>query len=588
MPCLKQNFEDAKRQTIDSYLITELFDLSNSWQSYHDFEAIIKFFVGDQDNVTLDNLLYLKDKIKLGAASNLLDSLKLVEFQDTLSNQSFANQLILSQILISNDVLTPDSIRPASAFMLFGQRFVIDSYVTGSVVYDRIRYNNQVICRLFPSTLDPMFALGNDAAAQLLKPEIEQYHYATNLAALRYLINSYGTEFWDNTIYNMWLNSIRNLNPPKDRNTLPQFMQTAAFWQEKLNTQLTSWAQLRHDNLLYAKQSYTGGTLCSFPHSYVEPFPEFYQTLKHFAELSKTKFQNLPFNNEVLKNNILNFINYFGPVMDTLENIASKILNNESFTAGENEFLRTMIYYVPEGQYGAPPYDGWYPKLFYKDNEYSPTGLMDYNFIVADIHTTPTDCNANFIGAVTHVGTGPINLGVFIAQLPNGKQTAFVGPCFSYYEYVTTNFLRLTDQEWENQYLYSALRPSWVNLYLADSSGNSKGQGLQLVTSVEKDNDKIIPETHLIAQNYPNPFNPSTIISFSIPYDLTNSMTELVIYNIQGQIVKRLVREVLPSGSYLTRWDGTNESGVKVSSGIYIYNLRVADKQFSGKMTLLK
>ena len=166
--------------------------------------------------------------------------------------------------------------------------------------------------------------------------------------------------------------------------------------------------------------------------------------------------------------------------------------------------------------------------------------------------------------------------------------TAFVGPCFSYYEYVTTNFLRLTDQEWKNQYLHSALRPSWVNIYLADNSGNTKGKGLQLVTSVEKDNNKIIPETHLIARNYPNPFNPSTIISFTIPYDLTNSMTELVIYNIQGQIVKRLVREVLPSGNYLTRWDGTNESGVKVSSGIYIYNLRVADKQFSGKMTLLK
>ena len=63
----------------------------------------------------------------------------------------------------------------------------------------------------------------------------------------------------------MWLNSIRKLNPPKDRSALPQFMQTAAFWQEKLNTQLSSWAQLRHDNLLYAKQSYTGGVpICPF------------------------------------------------------------------------------------------------------------------------------------------------------------------------------------------------------------------------------------------------------------------------------------------------------------------------------------
>ena len=60
IPCLEQNFEDAKRQTIDSYLITDLFDLSNSWQLYEDFETIIKFFVGDQDNVTLDHLLLFK------------------------------------------------------------------------------------------------------------------------------------------------------------------------------------------------------------------------------------------------------------------------------------------------------------------------------------------------------------------------------------------------------------------------------------------------------------------------------------------------------------------------------------------------
>ena len=587
-PCVVQNFEDAKRQIIDSYLITELFDLSDTWQLYKDFETIIKFFVGDQDNVTLDHLLYLKDKISLSNASDLLDSLKLVEFQDTLKKQSFANQLILSQILISNDVGSPDSIKPASSFMMFGQRFVIDSYVTGSVVYDRIKYNDQVICRLYPSALDPMFALGNDAAGQLLKTELEQYHYSSNLAALRYLINSYGTEFWDNTIYNMWLNSIRKLNPPSVRNSLPKFMQTAAFWQEKLNTQLSSWAQLRHDNLLYAKQSYTGGAICSFPYSYVEPFPEFYQSLKHFAELAKIKFQTLPFENDWQKNIIIDYLNNFEPIMDTLSNISLKILNNEAFTEKENLFLQTMLYDHISQMCGDSPYDGWYTKLFYRDEAYSHSGLIEGENIVADIHTTPTDCGGGVIGAVTHVGTGPINLGVFIAQIPNGQKTAFVGPCLSYFEYVTKNFLRLTDEEWKQQYMHSAMRPSWTNIYLADSSGGSRGQGLQLVTSVEKDGNKIIPESHLVAQNYPNPFNPSTIISFSIPFDLTNSLAELIVYNIQGEVVKRLVREILPAGNYLAKWDGTNEIGAKVSSGIYIYNLMVANKQFSGKMALMK
>ena len=82
-------------------------------------------------------------------------------------------------------------------------------------------------------------------------------------------------------------------------------MKTAAFWQEKMNTQLASWAELRHDNLLYAKQSYTGGTVCSYPYSYVEPFPEFYQSLKDFANSAKNRIQSINFEILYLKESIL-------------------------------------------------------------------------------------------------------------------------------------------------------------------------------------------------------------------------------------------------------------------------------------------
>lgn len=248
---------DIQRQTIDALLIHELIHSTNSKSLYDEIEFAIKVFAGDQDNVTVDNITFLKNALNLNGADELLNFNKLMEFQDTLKNQSFAHQLILSQILYANP-FNPDSIVPASSFMLFGQRFVIDSYVTASVVYDRIKYLNQSICRLFPSTLDVLFALGNDAAAQLLLNELNQYHYSTNLAALRFLIDSYDDEFWTANLYSNWLKMIRDLNPPLDRSQLPSFMQTAAYWQEKINSQLSSWTELRHDNLLYAKQSYTG------------------------------------------------------------------------------------------------------------------------------------------------------------------------------------------------------------------------------------------------------------------------------------------------------------------------------------------
>lgn len=93
---------------------------------------------------------------------------------------------------------------------------------------------------------------------------------------------------------------IRELNPPNDRSVLPEFMQTAAYWQEKMNSQLASWTELRHDNLLHAKQSYTGGKVCSFPFSYVEPFPEFYNTIKSFASNAKNKINALNFSDSII------------------------------------------------------------------------------------------------------------------------------------------------------------------------------------------------------------------------------------------------------------------------------------------------
>jgi hypothetical protein len=585
--CPNQKFQDIQRQAIDAFLIDELFDIANAAPIYEEMENILKFFVGESDNVTLDNLDYLKQAISLNNPTELLDSLKMVEFQDTLSNQAFAYQLILSQILFSNP-MSPDTIVPASAFMIFGQRFVIDSYVTGTVVFDRILYYGNKICRLFPSTLDVLFSLGNSASAQLLVEELNQFHYSTNLAALRYLIDHYDQNFWGSSIYNYWLNSIRKLNPPEDRNGLPEFMRTAAFWQQKMNTQLASWTELRHDNLLYAKQSYTGGTICSYPYSFVEPFPEFYATLNAYSTDALNYFTSLNFPNPGIKNKIIYYFGRCKGITDTLQTICEKELAGIPFSGGEQAFLAGMIYQT--GQSGVS-LDGWYPNLFYNDvfrGELGYEGLMESDHIVADIHTTPTNCSGGYIGAISHVGTGNINLGVFVTDNHLGEPTAFVGPLMSYYEYRTTDFFRLTDDEWENTYLQSALRPEWVNIYLANSLGNTRGSGPKLITSVEQDKNPVIPQSQILLNNYPNPFNPYTIISFSIPYDLTNSFVELKIYDINGSLVKTLVSENLPAGNYLTKWEGDNAGGNKVSSGVYIYSICVGDRAVNNKMNLIK
>jgi len=586
--CLVQDREDNRRQVIDALLLTKLFDISGSWNIYTKTEDMLKFFVGEQDNVVPENIVYLKNAVSISDPKELFNDDKLEEFTDSLKNQSFAHQKILSQLLFNEGVSVEDSIVPASAFMLFGQRFVIDSYITGSVVFDRIRYNNQIVCRLFPSTLDPMFALGNDAAAQLLTNELNEYHYASNLAALRYLVDSYDQEFWNSTLYNAWLNMIRKLNPPATRDNLPEYMQTAAYWQSKLNTQLASWTQLRHDNLLYAKQSYAGLAGCSYPFAYLEPIPELYKAVKETADKGYEKFNGLSLPMYSYAAEITQYFSSVSKIMDTLIIISEKIIKNEELSAGEVSFLKSVIYDNNDHMCGAPPYYGWYPDLFYIDYMYGYDGLLKKNHVVADIHTTPSDCFGNVTGWVMHAGTGDINLGIYVASLPSGERVAFAGPALSYYEYTTQNFERLTDEEWENTNLQNASRPEWVNNYLANNEGLSRGKGTSLLTSVDNNSDKQIIKQYLTAANYPNPFNPSTIISFTIPSELTNSNVKLKIYNIQGEEITTLVNDYMPAGNYLVKWNGTNNNGQGVPSGVYIYNISAGDKHVAGKMTLIK
>lgn len=89
-----------------------------------------------------------------------------------------------------------------------------------------------------------------------------------------------------------------------------------------------------------------------------------------------------------------------------------------------------------------------------------------------------------------------------------------------------------------------------------------------------------------LIQNYPNPFNPSTNIKFSIN-DITNPYT-LNIYNLKGQLVKTLVKGNLEKGTHNIIWDGTDDNGNPVSSGIYLYSLSNGKSNQIKRMVLIK
>ena len=88
-----------------------------------------------------------------------------------------------------------------------------------------------------------------------------------------------------------------------------------------------------------------------------------------------------------------------------------------------------------------------------------------------------------------------------------------------------------------------------------------------------------------LQQNYPNPFNPETQISFTIPRALRVS---LKIYNITGQEVRTLVNDNKSAGTHTVRWDGSNNQGIKVASGVYVYTIKAGNFLQSKKMTFMK
>jgi hypothetical protein len=110
-------------------------------------------------------------------------------------------------------------------------------------------------------------------------------------------------------------------------------------------------------------------------------------------------------------------------------------------------------------------------------------------------------------------------------------------------------------------------------------------------TGVENQEEpKNLPEDFTLGQNYPNPFNPSTSIQFRVgSLEFTEPVhITLTIYNILGQRVKTLVNEDRLPGEYSVVWNGKDEEGKEVTSGIYFYRLKSEKFEKSMKMTLLR
>ncbi|MDD9941230.1 MAG: DUF3160 domain-containing protein [Myxococcales bacterium] len=422
--------------------------------AYDGIDAVVTAFVGDPDYMTLAQVdALLLDLEEEDAEPALLED-RIIE--TAIVEGGYGAQRIASQVKVRAKDAPPGPLPLDRSFALLGQRYAVDSHVLSEVVYDRVPQGSNGIKRRLPDPLDAAYAaLGNDAALPLLADELTTYEYAPQLERARILVDAHGMEAFRSSLYTDWLSILRALSPAEwmpNAEDLPSVTRTEAWSTRLLNTQLASWAELRHDTILYVKQSYTSGSECEYPDGYVDPYPAAYAALARFGSRGVGIMDLLEERvDPALTSRIRAYFEEVVRVAVALQGMAEHQRTGMPFDAQQMAFLNDAVD-SHSGGCGAPDtITGWYARLLFDRT------VEDMKPVVADVHTAPPLGTAP--GLVLHVATGWPRLLVVTRDSCDGPR-AYAGLASAYHE-VVTGLDRLTDREWEPMSLDAPLEP-WM------------------------------------------------------------------------------------------------------------------------------
>jgi hypothetical protein len=489
---------DVERELRAAGTLAYLLGSSGALARWKPVEALLTELAGEYDDIAATELAEALAASGATSWAQIRDAGFVDRVKAIIQRLSSDRSRIRAQTVAHLDQATP---APSPRVLaLVPQRFSIDAYLPTTVTYDSILYRGEAVRRFLPSGLDVMAILGNDDAVRLLEPELERYNYAGNLRAARQLVGDEDQAQRRATLPSGWLGVLRTLDdPPSTSSYFPRAMRTRAYRYKQLQTQLASWAQLRHSLLLYAKQPSMAFEACDYPRAFVEPWPETFARLAQLAETVSHRFEALALpvgsrpnksrsaagdqadDLETVLSRQKEFFATFARINRKLETLARKELSSQPFTDDETNFLEQTIARVMLGS-GPPRWDGWYPKLFYKpiepvpswaDRESQEAASQPVAHLVptvADVATDPSD------GAVLEAAVGAAKL-LVVAVEDSSKPseiTLYVGPVFSYYEFTRPSERRMTDEEWETEVFADRgperkdpPRPSFVSAFQA-------------------------------------------------------------------------------------------------------------------------
>lgn len=414
------------------------------WESIY---APTAFFVGKADDLSVTDYAPLSDTV-FGPGwqlSVLNDDAKVDAFIQAAKALP-APRIVSSYV---TDMEKPEEVTKGFRFM--GQRFIPDSYIFQQLVYDKVGTRTKP--RLFPKGLDVAAALGSARALEILDKTYGEFQYANyekQMEKLRREFADLTLTDWTQNLYWGWLHVLRALFNPPDRQGYPTFMRSQAWTDKQLNTALGSWTQLRHDTILYAKQSYslrvTGiAKPPQLTKGYVEPEPEVYARLAALAKQTRTGLLQRGLLNDEYKAKLQGI----ETLLLTLKTISEKELANQPLTDEEYNTIWNI------GQTLEAI------STFTEETGGKITSEADSRVaLVADVHTDP---NSN---QVLEEGVGDVFHIYAIVPMPDGTLWAAIGGVYSYYEFLWPMADRLTDEKWQALSPKPAL-PVWAASFLS-------------------------------------------------------------------------------------------------------------------------
>jgi hypothetical protein len=477
----------SNRELGAAMVLLDLVRKAGKEEAWRQFDRTIQTFVGRTDSATFDDLGRLAKAAKVDSPASLKTDADLARLAEVIQDGDVGKQDVRGDVFVSP--VGSQKVALPRSFTVLGQKFAVDSWVLSKVVFDDIAWDGQKVLRRVPGGLDVAFAaLGNNHVVPDIVARIEGGShrfrdgkpYQHNLAAVRNVIDGLESAACDESMYMSWLKTLRTLGAPADPK-MPDAMRTREWAMKQTNAQTASWAQLRHDTILYVKQSYTATAMCYYPAGFVEPVVPFWTQMESTAKRSADLLERTPFPQQVqaAQQRQVAFLRNFATHMGRLKVVAQKQLDQKELTADERKVLEDVMQIthqrVGSGGQTELRYTGWYPSLFYRGRQ----DCVRWDALVADVHTDPECPDHGDPGSVLHQGVGNVDL--LVIAVDNGKdRVVYLGPTLSHYEFETANAVRKTDKEWKGDLLDGKAppRPEYTRGYLVPDPGRKPADAL--------------------------------------------------------------------------------------------------------------